>query len=250
MPSYDFVVGEKYTRADVYRICEVPLGKQKGEWLTGYRVYEGRYFIFCTVGGAGRTGDDHGNHFIDEDLLWHGKSKSHVGQKSIINLLATSSEVFVFYRSHDREPFTFAGLGTPKIIKETQPVEVLWSFSNVQVPASLPEEVSEPEKFIEGSVKTIMVNAYERDPKARQKCIDHYGYTCVVCGFEFEKVYGALGKSFIHVHHLKPLGEIGKAYEVDPVEDLRSVCPNCHAMLHRREPALSIEELKTHLKNQ
>ncbi|TBX35262.1 hypothetical protein EYY67_09770 [Rahnella victoriana] len=168
----------------------------------------------------------------------------------MINLLATGSEVFVFYRSHDREPFTFVGLGTPKIIKETQPVEVLWSFSNAQVPASLPEEVSEPEKFIEGSVKTITINAYERDPQARQKCIDYYGYVCVVCGFEFEKVYGALGKNFIHVHHLKPLGEIRKAYEVDPVKDLRPVCPNCHAMLHRREPALSIEELKTHLKNQ
>ena len=145
MLSYDFKVGEKYTRADVYRICEVPLEKQKGEWLTGYREYGGRYFIFCTVGAAGRTGDDHGNRLIDEGLLWHGKSKSHLGQKSIINLLAAGSEVFVFYRSQDSEPFTFAGLGTPEDIKDTQPVAVLWSFSNVNVPASLPVEVSKPE---------------------------------------------------------------------------------------------------------
>jgi len=26
--------------------------------------------------------------------------------------------------------------------------------------------------------------------------------------------------------------------------DLRPVCPNCHAMLHKRTPAISIEELQ------
>lgn len=249
MPSYDFKVGQKYTRADVYRVCGVPLAKQKGEWHTGYRVYEGRHFIFCNIGGAGRTGDDHGNYFINEDLLWHGKSKSHIGQKSIINLTAAESEVFVFYRSNDRDPFTFAGLGKPETVKNTQPVEVLWSFTNIEESVRLPEEVSEQETFTEGAVKTITINAYERDPEARQKCVDHYGYVCVVCSFEFEKIYGELGKSFIHVHHLKPLGEIGEAYEVDPVKDLRPVCPNCHAMLHRKKTALSIEELKKHLKN-
>jgi hypothetical protein len=31
---------------------------------------------------------------------------------------------------------------------------------------------------------------------------------------------------------------------IDPVEDLRTVCPNCHTMIHRRNPSYSIEELK------
>ena len=55
--------------------------------------------------------------------------------------------------------------------------------------------------------------------------------------------YGELGRDYIHVHHLKPLADIKDEYELDAVKDLRPVCPNCHSMLHRRTPALSIEEL-------
>ncbi|MEG0771017.1 MAG: HNH endonuclease, partial [Clostridia bacterium] len=64
------------------------------------------------------------------------------------------------------------------------------------------------------------------------------------------KIYGEIGKDFIHVHHLKPLNEIGEEYIVNPVNDLIPVCPNCHAMLHRKINAkyLSVEELKSLLK--
>jgi 5-methylcytosine-specific restriction protein A len=30
---------------------------------------------------------------------------------------------------------------------------------------------------------------------------------------------------------------------LDPEADLRPVCPNCHAMLHRTKPAMSVSEL-------
>ncbi len=99
-------------------------------------------------------------------------------------------------------------------------------------------------RLIEGAVKSIMVNAYERNPVARKKCIDHYGTKCCVCDFDFEKIYGSLGREFTHVHHLKQLSEIKEEYIVNPIEDLRPVCPNCHAMLHRSGALLSIEELK------
>jgi len=71
-----------------------------------------------------------------------------------------------------------------------------------------------------------------------------WGTRCVVCNFDFAETYGPeLGDGFIHVHDLKPLAEIGEAYVLNPEEDLRPVCPNCHAMLHRVQPALSIESL-------
>jgi len=91
------------------------------------------------------------------------------------------------------------------------------------------------------------VNAYERDQKARKACLKHYRYDCVVCGFNFESRYGEIGKDFIHVHHLNPLFLTDDKYELDPVADLRPVCPNCHAMLHRGERLLSIEELREKL---
>lgn len=113
---------------------------------------------------------------------------------------------------------------------------------------TFPDEVDEGGSYYEGSVRRVSVNAYERDSKARQKCIEYYGLNCFVCGFNFGDTFGKLGEGFIHVHHLHPISGIGKAYKVDPINDLRPVCPNCHAMLHRRSPPLSIDELKQLLK--
>ncbi len=100
------------------------------------------------------------------------------------------------------------------------------------------------EILFEGAKRTITVNSYERNPQARRMCISHWGATCAVCDFNFEKEYGEVGKGFIHVHHLTPIADIGKEYEVDPIKDLRPVCPNCHSMLHREKDTLTIEELK------
>jgi len=107
-----------------------------------------------------------------------------------------------------------------------------------------PDEVAEGEELIEGAVQHISVNRYERDPEARAKAIQHYGLRCQVCGFNFETAYGALGEGFIHVHHNVPLAQIGKSYVVDPIQDLTPVCPNCHAMLHKRVPPYTINELR------
>ncbi len=107
----------------------------------------------------------------------------------------------------------------------------------------LPNELP-PRRYPEGAAKTISVNAYERSSAARDSCIEHYGLHCAVCGMNFEQVYGERGAGFIHVHHLKSLSKVNRTYRVDPIEDLRPVCPNCHAMLHRSDPPCSIEELK------
>lgn len=112
------------------------------------------------------------------------------------------------------------------------------------------EEVSEPEILYEGATKKISVNAYERNPKARKKCIEHYGLKCCVCNFDFEQTYGDIGKSYIHVHHIFLISKTEKVYEVDPIKDLRPVCANCHAMIHRSDPPTSIQQLREIIKNQ
>ena len=111
-----------------------------------------------------------------------------------------------------------------------------------------PDELEKSESLFEGIKTTVFVNRYERNPKARTKCIEHYGVQCRACGTDFEKAYGGIGKDFIHVHHLTKLSNIGQGYEVDPILDLRPVCPNCHAMLHKKNPPYTIEELKALMK--
>lgn len=110
-----------------------------------------------------------------------------------------------------------------------------------------PDEVEPGPVRVEGSVTRIEVNAYERNAAARMDCIRHHGCRCFVCGMSFLERYGTIGEGFIHVHHLKPLASVAKEYVIDPVLDLAPVCPNCHAMLHRQNPPITIEELRAKL---
>lgn len=96
----------------------------------------------------------------------------------------------------------------------------------------------------EGNAKVKTIRQYERSREARKICIQLKGSVCVVCAFDFSKEYGKIGLGFIHVHPLEAISERNEPYQVDPKRDLVPVCPNCHAMMHRRQPPFSVEELK------
>lgn len=139
---------------------------------------------------------------------------------------------------------------TPELTnKKLTRIDNSWYASDQIHGTRLPEEVDPKEVFKEGASKTITVNQYERSAVARSKCLDHHGYKCAVCSFDFEKTYGEIGKNYIHVHHIIPISEIGKEYELNPVTDLIPVCPNCHAMIHITRPALSINQLRQAIEN-
>ena len=121
--------------------------------------------------------------------------------------------------------------------------------AEVIAPCIFPDEIQGDEKIFEGARQQILVNAYERKPAARRRCIEHYGLICAVCNFDFAVNYGAVGEGLIHVHHLRELSEIGEEYEVDPIRDLRPVCPNCHFVIHQRRPCYSIDEVKAFLRH-
>ncbi|MBR0127348.1 MAG: HNH endonuclease [Firmicutes bacterium] len=119
----------------------------------------------------------------------------------------------------------------------------------------LPEEIelSEDEPIIEGAKKTITVNSYERDPKAKQICKDHYmnkdgRIICQICGFDFGDEYGPEYSNMIEVHHIVPISKKEGPYTLDPINDLIPVCPNCHAVLHRGD-GISVEDLREKVQN-
>ena len=105
------------------------------------------------------------------------------------------------------------------------------------------DEPDPRQTYPEGTLTQVKVNRYERDPRARQDCLDHYGYRWQVCDLDFGERYGPLGEGFIHVHHTKELSTVGPGYKVHPVNDLRPLCPNCHAMVHQDSPAMPVEDL-------
>ena len=104
------------------------------------------------------------------------------------------------------------------------------------------------DNYVEGAVTQVIVNRYERDPKARAACLSHFGDSCDACGMNFREQYGEIGEGFIHVHHRKPLALRKVSYKPDPIVDLVPVCPNCHAMLHTTDPPLEIDALRKLMK--
>jgi hypothetical protein len=124
-----FERGQRYTRAEVATLIALPGHRRSGgNWTTGYDSWDGEAFIFCNVGTTGRTGHDYPNRWIGDELEWHGKTNSHREQAAIRRMLDGGTNVHIFWRSDDREPFEYAGKGKPAKVFDCVPVKVHWRF--------------------------------------------------------------------------------------------------------------------------
>jgi hypothetical protein len=115
-----------------------------------------------------------------------------------------------------------------------------------EAPTMLPEE----QEFHEGHSVRVAINRYERDGNARAACLAKQGSDCSICGIGLQAVYGPQFRGLVHVHHVVPLSQAGGAYRVDPATNLIPVCPNCHAVIHSRVPALTPNEVRTLMRKQ
>lgn len=85
-------------------------------------------------------------------------------------------------------------------------------------------------------LRDAKINEARRSGNGRLKC------EVPRCGFDFEEIYGEIGRDFAHVHHLKPLGD-RTAPSQTKLDDLAVVCANCHAMIHRDGKCRSLNGL-------
>lgn len=123
-----FVTGQYYTRADIYRILNLPEEKRGGDWNTGYHKNEDIWFIFAAIGTTGRTGHDYGNYWSGNSLVWRGRNGSSLKHKTIQDLIRKDSVVLIFTRSDNREPFVYQGRAVPLSVMDTRPITVFWGF--------------------------------------------------------------------------------------------------------------------------
>ncbi len=105
------------------------------------------------------------------------------------------------------------------------------------------------ESFPEGKIKEELHKSRERNTKlvkqVKAEAIAKYGkLECQCCGFDFERTYGKLGSGFIEAHHTLPISELHSDGGSTRKEDIALVCSNCHRMLHRRRPWLTMNEIK------
>jgi 5-methylcytosine-specific restriction protein A len=110
------------------------------------------------------------------------------------------------------------------------------------------DEEDLPKGLPEGAVQTIKVNRYERSRLNRTACIALLGDSCKACGIRMVDRYGAVADGLIHVHHTKPVSQLGSGYVIDPAKDLVPLCPNCHAVAHCDDPPLSVLAIRELLK--
>jgi 5-methylcytosine-specific restriction enzyme A len=115
-------------------------------------------------------------------------------------------------------------------------------------------DVDGSESVIEGRPKLRVHFVKERSSnlsrQKKQTVLAQSGcLACECCNFDFYDAYGDRGKDFCEVHHTTPLAKLTKATAVT-LSDLVIVCSNCHRMLHRFEPLLTIEQLKKIVKLQ
>jgi 5-methylcytosine-specific restriction protein A len=73
-----------------------------------------------------------------------------------------------------------------------------------------------------------------------------HGYQCQVCNFDFERIYGELGKEYIEAHHLIPYADLeaGKSRRLDPHKDFAVLCSNCHRMIHKMSSPADLQKLR------
>ena len=102
------------------------------------------------------------------------------------------------------------------------------------------------EMLLEGAWERVFSNRFERDRRARERCLAAHGASCSICGFDFGKTYGEQFSGKIEVHHVVPLSTIRKEYVVDPEKDLIPVCPNCHFVFHSKPGGgtYTVEEMR------
>lgn len=158
---------------------------------------------------------------LDDNAIWPEQWKS-------FELRVTKSAVFDDSKDNEID-----------VISEWSKIVTGMFLSLLTVTDTTSEELG----YEEGNQYQVLQTKYERNPVNRELCLALYGYKCKICGFDFEERYGPIGRHFIHVHHKTPVSQIGPHYVINPEEDLIPVCPNCHAMLHRKSPPYTPQEI-------
>lgn len=249
-------MGHKLNRKTFIESCGATC--KNWTWSWSFVNHEEKFVIF----GEWEDNTDDGNRYIlstDWKIGRSGRRNSGYSQAlEHIDLIESHAySLFTFPMQHgesnEEAESGLARIGTftPVLTKKALLiVKDKWFAVDINDDIHIPEEVIDTEVLVEGALVSITVNGYERNPIAREKCLNHHGYSCAVCDFDFGDAYGALGNDYIHVHHIVPLAQIRKEYVVDPINDLVPVCANCHAMLHRQNPPVPVTELRRLMEKQ
>lgn len=222
------------------------------DWSSGTRkhVEVGDTFFLMRLGLEPKGIIGYGYILSGSFLVKHwDKEKAQAGKEtnmtSVLFKALSDKPIFSLPNLQGKYPeYKWTPEGGGNIVSHDIATELLSLIQSDNNLAFEPHSLSEVKTYAEGRLRTLTIKNYDRSSEARRACIKEYGSTCTVCGFNYGNFYGEIGAGFIEVHHLKPVSESSAEYSINPVRDLRPLCANCHRIIHKTRPVLSIEELQ------
>lgn len=210
-------------------------------------IKKGRCFVTYQVNGETRFCPSRFVGYKSNNMREHEASRSKDGRETnpaITRALKTKLEINPDLEALHREYCQSFGVTPDNVNKQ------FWDLESED--AIIIEDEDERSSFPEGGIVERMHLHRERNQKviklAKDKFKNKFGRLfCQVCDFDFSDKYGVLGEDFIEGHHTIAVSAMNPHHQTKP-EDIALVCANCHRMLHRKRPWLSIDELKDILK--
>jgi hypothetical protein len=134
-----------------------------------------------------------------------------------------------------------------------QHIKTLFEIDSLPIETGdTPDEDSPAYEFSEGRRMSAERQFFARNPALIATAKKKYGFICQICKFDFGRAYGALGEGYIEAHHLSPLSERDPSSWTDrvrtSVDQVCVLCSNCHRMVHRKRPALLIDDVRKALR--
>lgn len=182
-------------------------------------------------------------------------SPEYRSNQAVLHSRRDNYPLFVFTRERPNERYVYAGtfvlVGTGTdadgamyfvLGKDHEPVENIAQLV-----------IEDNENFPEGTTLERLHKYWERNPTlvhvAKAAALRKHGRLyCTACGLDFTQTYGERGKDIIHFHYDAPLSELRVQGHAIQAEMLFPLCFNCHAIIHRTRPWLSIDELAQSLR--
>lgn len=128
-------------------------------------------------------------------------------------------------------------------IKAFQKSRKYWDLTSSRI--ELGNDITE---FSEGLAIQREITVFKRCSKLVAEVKAKRDPVCECCAFDFQRVYGELGRGYIECHHLDPVSKrAGKNLPTTPA-DVALLCANCHRMVHRTRKGHTLAELRAEMK--
>ncbi len=161
-----FQESKTYTRKQVW----AALGKTEAEtkggaYATGYAWVGDTCVVFANVGVAGRTGHDYANTMVGSEFIWWSKSNRTLASPEVKKIISGSGKILVFYRTEDRDPWTYWGEAA---VKGTPTVEAVVGHGSAVKFRLIAKTHSQPGAAPRGSLglSAVWIAAVERISKS------------------------------------------------------------------------------------